>query len=464
MDSRLDKVRACLAGTAWEGKVFCVGGCVRDDLLGLPPSQDADLVLEGSSEEVAQHLFSQGAASAPPQVYSRFGTAMVMVDGLTIELASARTESYSSDSRKPDTAASSLDDDAKRRDFTINALMRNLHTGEILDLLGQGLSDLEARLLRTPLDPAATFADDPLRMLRAVRFRHRLGFSYAPGLEDAIRAMAPRTSMLSAERIRDELEKMLALESGPDALDDLMRLGLLEQFAPELAAMKGVEQGNFHHLDVWDHTLLVMRKAGAKDRLLTLACLLHDCGKPATRQVDSSGRTRFFGHERKGEEIAKDLLLRLRFSRSTALDAGLLVRSHMRLSSLGDKPTKGALRRLVRDLGAHLDQFFALVEADTLALKPGVEVMDVGLIRAKVEAMLAEDGAAVYESPISGGEIQKLFGLAPGPQVGRIKDALREAVIEGELEQGDVDGARRLAKRLFKQPDGAEESGQRGLD
>jgi poly(A) polymerase len=443
MHAALQSIAQATKGTPFEGNLWLVGGAVRDELLGRPEPNDFDIVTELSSGDLAQFLFDQGVSSLEPVTYARFGTALVRVAGANIELATARKESYAPDSRKPDVEPATLGQDARRRDFTVNALMRNLHSGELVDLLGNGLADLEARILHTPLDPATTFRDDPLRMLRAVRFVWTLRFAPAPGLYDAIRSECRRLDIVSAERIRDEFLKILALEEASEALEDLRATSLLKVFAPELDAMKGVEQGGYHHLDVWDHTRLAVRNAGTGDPILTLATLLHDVGKPETRSIDANGHTRFFQHESVGASMARELLNRLRLSQDVIEATALLVKNHMRLQT-ADSISASMARRLVRDLGAELDRLLCLVEADASALKPGVKVMDVRAIRRRIEEVQTATPAETLESPLTGSEIMELTGLEEGPEVGRIKAMLLEKVLEGELAPGDKERAKAL--------------------
>lgn len=438
--SALKPVVQALTDTEFEGKVFLVGGCVRDRLLGDKDPDDLDLVVEGSALEAAKLLFDKGVADDFPAVYARFGTAMVMVEGQKIELATARAESYQYGSRKPEVQPAPLLDDMTRRDFTLNALMESPWTGEVIDLLGMGRADLENRMLRTPRDPHITFTDDPLRMFRAVRFRHRFALSYAEGLEDAIRVKAPEAKHLSGERIREEFVKMLLAPTAPSALEDLYRLGLLDVFAPELSAMKGIEQGSAHHLDVWGHSLLTLSKAETNDLTLALACLLHDVGKAPTRTLEPDGRIRFFKHEEVGAEIARTILDRLKFSQKQIAAVALLVRNHMRFGSIQSLSAAGA-RRLIRDLSDQLDSLFALVEADISALKPGQPTMDLNRFREAVEAVRSAESAPQWESPLSGNEIALAAGIKPGPELGRLKDALREEVIEGRIASGDKEAA-----------------------
>jgi poly(A) polymerase len=439
-------VREATRSSAFEGDLFLVGGAVRDELLGLPVQADFDLVTRGSSAELAHLLYRQGVSEIQPVTYERFGTAMVRVEGLDVELVTARKESYEAGSRKPTVESATYEEDAARRDFTSNTLMRGLHDGALRDPLGQGITDLEAKILRTPLDPAETFRDDPLRMLRAVRFRWKLGFEPAPGLYDAIRQERERLRIVSFERIRDELLKMLAKSTGPDALAELMDLGLIEIFAPELVPMAGCIQGSYHHLDVWEHSLLVMRKAGAGDEVLTLAALLHDVGKPPTRGI-IDGHIRFLGHEVVGAELAQTVLRRLKIPQKEIETVAMLVRNHMRIGTAREF-TASAARRLIRDLDGEVDRLLQLVEADASSLAAKVRALDLTPVRDRVREVSEDTPRHRLESPLSGQEIMKLRGLEPGPEVGRLKNALTEMVLEGTLRPDDAEGAKRELENM----------------
>lgn len=462
MHPSLAKVAQVTQGTRFENQLWLVGGAVRDQLLGLDGSTDADfdIVLEGDAVSLATHLRETGASSIEPVVYPRFGTAMVRIDGSNVELVTARRESYEASSRKPHVEPATLQDDALRRDFTANTLMRNLHSGELRDPLGVGMADLRSRVLRTPLDPNVTFRDDPLRMLRAVRFKWKLGFTPAPGLYESIVAEVERLDIVSEERVRDEWVKMLLHPTASDAMRDLMELGLLDRFAPEFRAMKGVDQGHYHHLDVWEHTLLVVDNLNdptapspqhdplaERGRLtLVLAALLHDVGKPGTRSIDAEGNVRFFGHETVGAEIAERMLRRLKFSNEDVAPVISLVKNHMRLGSFTTF-TATAARRLIRDMGDLLEPLFDLVQADAAALRPGVRAMDLSPIRARVTEVRLRTPTETLESPLSGNEIMALTKLDPGPEVGRLKHALLDEVLEGRIAPGDKDAARDWLKR-----------------
>jgi poly(A) polymerase len=436
MSQALKVIAAACSGTSFEGDLFLVGGAVRDQLLGIPHEADFDLVTRGDSAALARLLYRRGISEIPPVTYERFGTAMVRVSGADVEIVTARRESYDEDSRKPHVEPATYEEDASRRDFTVNTLMRSVFTDELRDPLGQGLADLQAKVLRTPLQPEATFHDDPLRMLRAVRFRWKLGFEPAPGLYEAIRETRERLRIISLERVRDELLKMLALPDASECFRDLMQLGLIEMFAPELLPMVGCQQGNYHHLDVWDHSLLVLRNAGTGDPILSLAALLHDVGKPPTRFVDEQGNVRFFGHEAVGAQMTLDLLRRLKFPQRDAERVATLVKNHMRLGS-SPEFTPTAARRLIRDLDGEVERLLDLVEADANGLKAGVRVLDLEPIRKRIEEVKSATPRERLESPLTGKEIMELTGLPPGPEVGRLKQALTEMVLEGDLAPDD---------------------------
>ncbi len=425
-----------LRADGFTAPIHLVGGAVRDHLLQLPPQNDFDLVVEEDAAALAQRVFDLGLADHPPAIYPRFGTAMVSVDGLKIEFVTARKESYDADSRKPHVEPASFLEDALRRDFTVNALAMDLDSGEVIDLLGTGLEDLKAGILRTPLDPHVTFQDDPLRMLRAVRFRWRLGFEYAPGLAETIRESSHRLSVISQERITEELTKILLGRNPHRALEELRILGLLNGWADELVAMVGVEQGKWHHLDVWGHTLEVVNHARGGSLTLMLAALLHDIAKPRTRSIDEAGQTRFFSHENIGAEMAHEMCVRWRFSQETARDVALLVKNHMRLCSAPEL-SDSAARRIIRDLGPLLETWLDLIDCDAKGLKAGVRTLDIEKVRAQLRKVEQATPAKMLESPLTGRQIMSILGVESGEMVGQAKAFLTEHVLTGELIPGD---------------------------
>ncbi|MHB1190999.1 MAG: CCA tRNA nucleotidyltransferase, partial [Armatimonadota bacterium] len=389
----VEQIRAATRGTRYENRLFLVGGVVRDKVMGRPHAEDVDIVLEGDAPALARFLHEVGIAERRPVIYSRFGTAMLSVGGKTIELVGARRESYAPESRKPEVATGTLKEDVLRRDFTINTLLENLHTGEVLDLTGRGMADIRDGIIRTPTEPATTFYDDPLRMLRAVRFAVRFNFSIEEGTYRAILADAPRLAIVSRERIRDELAKML-LDDPARGLELLAEMGLLAQFAPELLAMRGVGQGGGHVWDVWSHTLQSLRALpDSADLVLRLAVLFHDVGKPETAEGGH-----FPGHEVLGAEIARRVLRRLRFPKSESERVARLIELHMRIGEYRREWSDSAVRRLMRDADGDIADLVALAVADRLGANPKASVSDIRELERRMEGLLFPHPAHL-ESP-----------------------------------------------------------------
>ena len=408
-------------------RAWIVGGYVRDQLLGRP-HPDMDVVVEeGKGFDVAGR-FAELAGARQPAVFERFGTAQVTLPGHLVEFVSARAESYDPGSRKPDVRPATLEQDLRRRDFTVNTLLMDLD-GRVHNPLGSGLADLEARLLRTPADPVQTFADDPLRMLRAIRFAAQLSFELAPDLVPAMRRLKERLTspVVSIERVADELRKMLVSERPKLALELLDEAELLEVILPEVAACKGVQQGGYHTHDVFGHTLLTVAGTPA-DLIVRLAALFHDVGKPATATADGS----FIGHEVAGAETAAQAMARLRFPQKEVDLVALLVRLHLRPVFYSPEWTDGAVRRLARDAGSQLGRLMQLARADIGASAyPHREKLDE--LQARLDAVLAEEPSRLA-APVDGEDIMRVRQLAPGPEVGRIKQRLTELVMDGVIE------------------------------
>jgi poly(A) polymerase len=400
---------------------------VRDRLLDRPHKEIDVVVEDGKGPELAAR-FAELTASSPPVVFERFGTAQVMWKGRPIEFASARAESYDPDSRKPVVRTAGIDDDLRRRDFTVNALLMDFD-GKVEDRLGTGLADLREGLLRTPLDPLTTFNDDPLRMLRAIRFAAQLGFRLDPTLLPAMRALADRLRppVVSVERVKDELVKMLVSDRPKLALELLDRGGLLPEVLPELAACKGVEQGGYHRYDVFGHTLEAVDKTPA-DLLTRLAALFHDVGKPTTAAPDGT----FLGHEKVGAEMTTAAMTRLRFSNSDIDRVARLVLLHLRPVYYDPEWSDGAVRKLARDAGEDLGRLLDLARAD-IAASAYDHPEKLEELAGRLQAVQLEQPTRL-RTPITGEDIMRERGLPPGPEVGRLKARLDELVMEGSLE------------------------------
>jgi poly(A) polymerase len=406
-------------------KAWVVGGYVRDKLLGRPHA-NPDVVVENGDALALAGRFAELAGAPPPVTFERFGTAQVTLPGHLVEFVTARSESYAPDSRKPDVRPASLEEDLRRRDFTINTLLMDTK-GAIHDPLG-GRPDLEARRLRTPADPERTFSDDPLRMLRAIRFAAELGFEPVPDVLPGMRKLKARLAppVISVERIADELRKMLASPRPGRALGLLDEAELLEVILPEIAAGKGVPQSGYHTHDVFGHTVLTV-EGTPPDLLLRVAALFHDAGKPQTAKGDGT----FLGHEEVGAEIARAALERLRFSVKEIDVVTRLVRLHLRPVFYKPEWTDGAVRRLARDAGPLLERLMALARADIGASAyPEPEKLDE--LQARLDAVRAELPSRL-KPVITGEEIMRIRGIAPGPEVGKIKERLEELVLEGEI-------------------------------
>jgi len=406
-------------------RVWVVGGYVRDMLLGRP-HPNPDVVVEGGDALKLAERFAELAHAEPPVTFERYGTAQVTIPGHLVEFVTARAESYAPESRKPDVRPATLEEDLRRRDFTVNTLLMDLD-GKIHDPLG-GRKDLDARILRTPTDPLRTFADDPLRMLRAIRFASELGFELAPELLPAMRQMKIRLAppVISVERTAEELRRMFTSERPRLALELLDASGLLEVILPEVAACKGVAQTGYHTHDVYGHTLLTVERVPA-ELIVRLAALFHDVGKPSTATPDGA----FTGHETVGAAMARSVLERLRFAQKDVDAVVLLVRLHLRPVYYRSEWSDGAVRRLARDAGEQLDRLMALARADVAASAyPEPEKLDE--LQARIDAVLHERPSRLTPV-VTGEDVMRVRGIGPGPDVGRIKQRLQELVIDGEI-------------------------------
>jgi len=439
----LHDVLACVRERARELDVEAclVGGFVRDRLLG-NEGKDIDLLVVGEGAVPLLRAVARALEWAPPQVFEHFGTAQIRGDGFIVEAVRARAERYDPASRKPAVTPGTLDEDVWRRDFTVNALCQTLD-GDILDRTGQGITDLYAGVLRTPLDARDTFSEDPLRMYRAARFVAQLGFDLADGVLDAMRDMAPRASILSVERVAEELRRLLTSPHPRAGMEVLRDAGLLTVHLPELLEMVGVEQSGYHLYDVWTHTLVALEHA-PPDELTRVAVLLHDVGKPRTHAVAEDGRHTFYDHPEVGAQMSRAMLERLRFSNAEVDAVAELVRHHLRPiqydpTAFGD----AAVRRLMRDTGDLRNRLLDVARADTRA-SAFPDTAGIDELEARMRRLEAESGDArsAYASPLDGEELMALAGRGPGRWVGAAKRALEDAVIEGVVPPGDREAAR----------------------
>ncbi|GAB6949885.1 HD domain-containing protein [Hoylesella timonensis 4401737 = DSM 22865 = JCM 15640] len=421
---------------------YVVGGYVRDLFLERP-SNDIDVVVVGSGIEVAAALKQKLGKRAYLSVFRNFGTAQIKFKGLEIEFVGARKESYSHDSRKPVVENGTLEDDQNRRDFTINALavcLNQARFGELVDPF-DGLLDLEDGLIRTPLDPDITFSDDPLRMLRCVRFSTQLKFFIEDETFEALRRNAERIKIVSGERIADELNKIMMTDHPSRGFIELYRCGLLELILPELVAMDQVDTRNGRaHKNNFYHTLEVVDNiCQHTDKLwLRWAALFHDIGKPRSKRWDSLVGWTFHNHNFIGAKMVPGIFRRLKFP----LDAKMkyvqkLVDMHMRpIAIADDEVTDSAVRRLMNDAADDIDDLMTLCEADITSKNSQRKkrfLDNFRIVRAKLDDLQERDYKRLLQPCIDGNEIMELFHLKPSKEVGALKQALKDAVLDNKV-------------------------------
>lgn len=435
---------------------YAVGGCVRDHILGRP-CKDLDFVSvgPGSGIELAHQVARMsGRKEQAVTVFRNFGTARLMgPDGHELEFVGARRESYRADSRKPIVEDGTLEQDLSRRDFTVNALAVCLNAqgyGRLVDLFG-GMEDMESRTLRTPLDPDVTFSDDPLRMMRAVRFATQLDFDIAPETLRSIRANAHRLEIISRERVADELMKIMKSPRPSTGWQLMRRTGLLKLILPQLDALKGVETVDGRgHKDNFEHTMRVLDNVAreSEDVWLRWAALLHDIAKPVTKKWDKASGWTFRNHNFIGGKMVPAIFRSLKLPLGPEMKlVAKMVDMHMRPIGMdSDQVTDSAVRRLVFDAGDHLDHLMTLCEADVTSKNPE-KVRRVlkafALVRQKIDDLNQRDRIRNFQPPVTGQEIMATFALPPCQAVGTIKAAIKDAILDGVI-GNDHDQARQF--------------------
>lgn len=421
---------------------YLVGGFVRDRLLDRHTT-DWDIVCVGDGVLLATEVAKELNITNDIVVYQRFGTAMIRYQGIEIEFVGARKESYSADSRKPSVTPGTLEDDQNRRDFSINAMavaINSANFGQLLDPF-DGIGDLTSKTIRTPLDPDRTFSDDPLRMMRAVRFAAQLNFKIDEPTFKGIQENAHRLEIVSPERISTELNKIISSPHPAKGLDNLSEAGLLKIFFPEFEKLRGVEViNNIGHKDNYYHTLKVLENLSelTDDLWLRWAAILHDIAKPDTKKfVEGTGWT-FHGHEVVGARMVYKIFKRLRLPLDHKMKyVQKLVRLHLRPISLTNEDiTDSAIRRLLFDAGDDIDDLMLLCKAD-ITSKNEMKVKRIKNNYDKVKQKLVEveekDHIRNWQPPIDGQLIMQTFDLKPGRIIGEIKDSIKEAIIEGDI-------------------------------
>lgn len=437
---------------------YVVGGYVRDIFLNRN-SKDIDIVVTGSGINMAEAVAAR-LGNVPVNVFKNFGTAMMNIEGLDIEFVGARKESYRSDSRKPIVEGGTINDDQLRRDFTINALALSLNKknfGTLVDPF-DGLDDLEHQIIRTPQDASITFSDDPLRMMRAIRFATQLGFTIEKSVFEAIVKNKDRIGIVSAERITDELNKIILSPVPSIGFELLFNSGLLHIIFPQLAAMQGVEkiQGKAHK-DNFYHTLQVLDNLSTltNDLWLRWAALLHDIAKPLTKRFDPASGWTFHGHEDKGARMVKHIFKQLKLPLNEKMKfVEKLVRLHLRPIALVESSvTDSAVRRLLFEAGDDIDALMMLCHADVTTkneYKLKRYRQNFELVKEKLKEVEEKDRIRNWQPPVTGADIMNVFGLQPGREVGVLKNMIREAILDGEI-KNDFDSAYEFMLRKGKE-------------
>ena len=435
---------------------YAVGGCVRDLFLERP-SKDFDFVTVGSGIELAEIVAARLGRGTHISVFRNFGTAQVKRHDTELEFVGARRESYDRNSRKPVVEDGTREADLSRRDFTVNALAIRVNRdgfGTLVDLF-DGIADMERRILRTPLDPDITFSDDPLRMVRAIRFATQLDFTILPETFEAIRRNAERIRIISKERIVDELMKIMRAPRPSTGWDLLLKSGLLAIIFPELAAMKGVDVVNGRgHKDNFYHTMAVLDNVAEKsdDVWLRWGALMHDIAKPVTKRWDEKIGWTFHNHNFIGAKMVPRIFRRMRLPQDAKMKyVAKLVELHMRpIALVEDEVTDSAVRRLIHDAGDDIEDLMTLCEAD-ITSKNQEKVRRIldnfALVRRKMVDLNERDHIRNFKPPVDGTEIMETFGISGGPIVGQIKSAIKNAVLDGVI-RNDHEEARELMLRL----------------
>ncbi len=424
-----------IRGSEFEGQVFFAGGCVRDYLLNRPTNDfDLTVALRDGGIALANHLHKKGLASEP-EVYEGFGTAMTYLEAdderYKLELVMTRRESYRHRNRKPSVEYGTLEEDVLRRDFTINSLLMKINDGSILDLSGKGRDDLSQGIVRTVADPAVIFMQDPLRLLRALRYATDLEFIIEDDTWTQIIKSAYSILDISLERIAEEMNRIIVLPHADRALTMLRDSGLMKHVLPEVQRLVGLEQNKYHHLDAYDHSVEVFRHCRG-DLRLRWAALLHDVGKAQSQSISAKGTQQFIGHERTGSDMARSILQRYFLPKSIIDKICRMIADHMRLKQGGDRGQNikdKTLRQLIHSYGNDIDLLLELIHADNMAHHPDFRMPEQGKAVTGRMAKLTEQ-MAEKRFTLTGMDIIHAFNIDSSPLVGRLLKIAEEAWLE----------------------------------
>lgn len=436
---------------------YVVGGYVRDLLLNRP-SKDIDFVTVGSGIELAK-LCAKKLGEKRVSIFKNFGTASIVTKDFDLEFVGARKESYNRDSRNPIVEDGTLEDDQNRRDFTINAMAISLNAsnyGELIDPF-DGQRDLKSKILRTPLEPSITFSDDPLRMMRAIRFASQLAFDIEPDTYDGLVVNASRIEIVSRERIADELNKIILSKTPSYGFKLLFQCGLLKLIFPEMVELHGVDtREGKSHKDNFYHTLQVLDNVSkyTDDLWLRWAAILHDIAKPPTKRFHPKVGWTFHGHEDKGARMVPGIFKRLKLPLNDKMSyVQKLVRLHLRpIALVKDNITDTALRRLLFEAGDDIEDLMKLCRADITSkndLKVKKYLANFSKVEKKMRQVEEKDSVRNFQPPVSGEQIMKEYNIPPGRVIGEIKEEIKEAILEGQI-QNDKQEAYELMKRIAK--------------
>lgn len=430
-EAALETLSKLVKGTEYEGKTFLAGGAVRDEIMG-KQIKDIDIVVSMPDGGIKfAEWASEKLGIRPPVVFPRFGTAKFVVDGIDIEVVMTRGEKYEKGSRKPEVVYADLKDDAFRRDLTVNSLFKDIVTGEIKDLTGKGISDIKNGIVRTPTNPDQTFKEDPLRMLRAIRFAVKYNWKMPKSMIKALKKNAPTLQTISQERIRDELNKMIMTDNPDIALRILTKTGLNQHIIPELDLCVGVKQNEYHKHDVYEHILEVVKNT-TPNLTARLASLFHDIGKPDTKSTGDDGRVHFYRHEEVGAEMTGKIMGRLKYANNEIHSVKSIVAHHMKLKSTGKEGESASdkqLRKFAAKLGKDLAPALLTMHADNISHKDSASMPgQIPNITKKLKTLIQNpEAGAKPKLPVTGNDIMAALNIKPGPDIKKYLDIVQDA-------------------------------------